>query len=320
MESTNKSYVQGAACALAAVIIWSSWHVVTRLTVTTILDAWDITAIRFGVAGIVLLPVLVRRGLAGSRLGWMSLAVLVAGLGAPYALVAAAGLRFAPAYDSGALNPGCMPLFVALIAAGTVKERASAAQLTGLSLILAGVVVIVVWHGTEWDIWRSLGDVLFLLAAFLSAASTVVMRQARLDPFHAAAVICTGSLLIYLPIYVPLYGAHLMQVSLPEIAIQAIFQGVIVTVIALLLYGRAVMVLGAAGGAAFGALVPVLAALSGIALLGEWPSETGWGGIGLISAGVYLASGAPLPGAVRVLDPRPSQVIRSEGCDRIDRA
>src|SRR5262249_52691305 len=35
----------------------------------------------------------------------------------PYALVVAVGLRFAPAYDAGALNPGCMPLFVALIAA-----------------------------------------------------------------------------------------------------------------------------------------------------------------------------------------------------------
>ena len=37
--------------------------------------------------------------------------MLVTGLGAPYALVAAGGLRFAPAYDQGALNPGCMPLF-----------------------------------------------------------------------------------------------------------------------------------------------------------------------------------------------------------------
>jgi len=41
------------------------------------------------------------------------LAVIITGLGAPYALVAASGLRFAPAYDQRALNPGCMPLFVA---------------------------------------------------------------------------------------------------------------------------------------------------------------------------------------------------------------
>jgi drug/metabolite transporter (DMT)-like permease len=79
-------------------------------------------------------------------------------------------------------------------------------------------------------------------------------------------------------------------------AIQAIFQGVLVTIVSVVLYGRAVATLGASGGAAFGALVPALSALLAIALLGEWPGETDWGGIVLISAGVYLASGGPLPG------------------------
>jgi drug/metabolite transporter (DMT)-like permease len=58
---------------------------------------------------------------------------------------------------------------------------------------------------------------------------------------------------------------------------------------------RAVAILGASGGAAFGALVPALSALSAIPLLDEWPNETAWVGIVLISAGVYLTSGAALP-------------------------
>ena len=37
--------------------------------------------------------------------------------GLTYALAAAGGLHFSPASDQGALNPGCMRLFVALIAA-----------------------------------------------------------------------------------------------------------------------------------------------------------------------------------------------------------
>ena len=67
------------------------------------------------------------------------------------------------------------------------------------------------------------------------------------------------------------------------------------TIVCLLLYGRAVSNLGASGGAAFGALVPALSALLAIPLLDEWPNETDWVGIVLISAGVYLASGGPLP-------------------------
>lgn len=293
----------GAACGFAAVSIWASWSVITRLAVTTNLDASDVAALRFCVAGLLLAPVVVRQGLARDRLGWLGLAVLVAGLGAPYALIAAGGLRFAPASDQGALNPGCMPLFVALIAAPVLQEKLTAMRKSGLSLILAGAVIIVGWHAAVWNAgWsgsRSFGDALFLVAAFLTACGTVVMRQAKLDPLHAAALVSTGSLVIYLPIYLTWHGTRLAEVPLADFAVQALFQGVVVTIVSLVLYGRAIAVLGASDASAFGALVPALSALFAIPLLGEWPSKTDWAGIFLISAGVYLASGGPLPSRQR---------------------
>src|SRR5580692_10191097 len=143
--------------------------------------------------------------------------------------------------------------------------------------------------------FAAFGDVLFLFAAFLTACFTVVMRQAKLDPLHVAALVSTGSLVIYLPIYLALHGTCLAQLPLAEITVQAIFQGVLVTIVSLLLYGRAVAILGASGGASFGALVPALSALIAIPLLREWPSDSDWVGIALISTGVYLTSGGPLP-------------------------
>lgn len=299
MQPAGSNDLKGAACVIGAVSIWASWSVITRLAVTTNLDASDIAALRFGVAGLLLAPVVVRRGLARERLGSIGLAVLVAGLGAPYALVAAGGLRFAPASDQGALNPGCMPLFVALIAAVVLGEKLSTAQKSGLALILAGALIIVGWHATAWSAgWsglRTFGDALFLVAAFLTACGTVVMRRAKLDPLHATALVSTGSLAIYLPIYLAWHGVRLVRVPLPELAVQAIFQGVVVTIISLVLYGRAIAILGASGASAFGALVPALSALFAIPMLGEWPNQTDWAGIVLISAGVCLASGGPLP-------------------------
>jgi drug/metabolite transporter (DMT)-like permease len=300
IASSSTTYLKGAAFGFAAVLIWAGWSAMTRLAVTTNLDALDVAALRFGVAGVLLAPVVVQRGLARDRLGWLGLVVMIVGVGAPYVLVAAGGLRFAPASDQGALNPGCMPLFVALIAAITLGERILFARRIGLALIFVGALVTMVWHaidrGIAWNGSRTFGDALFLCAAFMTAGFTVVMRRARLDPLHAAALVATGSLVIYLPIYLAVAGTRLAAVPLADLTVQAIFQGVFVTIVSIVLYGRAIVILGASGGAAFGALVPALSALFAIPLLGEWPSETDWLGIILISAGVYLASGGPLPG------------------------
>lgn len=66
--------------------------------------------------------------------------------------------------------------------------------------------------------------------------------------------------------------------------------------------------LGATSGAAFLALTPAMTALLGIPILGELPSVTDWMAIVVISIGVYIVSGGPLPGRIaqfRFSDARP---------------
>src|SRR5262249_57190852 len=79
-----------------------------------------------------------------------------------------------------------------------------------------------------WSILRSFGDALFLIASFLTACYTVIIRQSKLDPIHVAALVSRGSLVIYAPIYAVLHGSHLAGVPLTELTVQVIFQGIAV--------------------------------------------------------------------------------------------
>ncbi len=214
-QNGGRGWLKGTAFGCAAVSIWAGWSVVTRLAVTSGLDAWDVTALRFGVAGVVLAPVVARRGLALDRLGWSGLAILIAGVGAPYVLVAAYGLRFAPAYDQGALNPGCMPLFVGLLAAIVLREVPSIGQRNQDFLVHTarrrphcGVACREGWDALRWS-----GDALFLVASLLTAGFTVVMQRAKLDPLHAIALVATGSLALWLPLYLACFGVHISPVA-----------------------------------------------------------------------------------------------------------
>jgi drug/metabolite transporter (DMT)-like permease len=293
--STNSEYTRGALYGLAAVCIWAGFIVVSRLGVKTSLTPWDIAAIRFSVAGLLLLPYLLRQGIALERLGWTGIAAVIIGCGAPMVLLVNIGLLFAPAAHGGALFPGVMPLMVAILAAAVLKEPFTPPKTVGLGLIVTGAIGIVWITGGALGTPQNIGHALFLAAGLAWACYTVAMRRARLDGLHAAAIAGVGSLVLYLPAYALIAGIGVFDAPPLDIALQAIVQGVLTAIVALLLYGRMVRLLGATAGAAFVALTPAMTAVLGIPVLGEWPSAVDWFAIALISIGVYAVSGGPLP-------------------------
>jgi drug/metabolite transporter (DMT)-like permease len=191
-----------------------------------------------------------------------------------------------------------MPLMVAILAAVILRETFTFTKRAGFLLIVASAFGLVWAGGGAVGAWQNIGHVLFLGAAFTWACYTVAMRRARLDGLHAAAISAVGALLLYVPAYSFVGGANLFTASPGDIALQALVQGLLTAVVSYLFYGRAVSVLGASSGAAFAALCPAMTALLAIPLLGEWPTTIDWIAIILISAGVYLVSGGPLPGGV----------------------
>lgn len=209
-------------------------------------------------------------------------------------VLANAGLLFAPAAHAGALFPGVTPLIVAVLAAAILKEAFTLKKGIGCALIVVGVIGIVWGAGGTIGTTQTIGHLLLLCAGLAWACYTVAMRRGRLDGLHAAALAAVVSLAFYLPVYAYFAGTSILKAPLPDIALQAVVQGFLTGIVALLLYGRMVSMLGATSGAAFLALTPAMTALMGIPILGELPSAIDWMAIAVISIGVYIVSGGPL--------------------------
>ncbi len=113
--------VWGYAAAFLAFLIFGSSFSMAKLGTERGLTKSDITALRFGVAGLVLLPVLWRQGLGGP--GWWRSLSLVSLFGAPYFLITMFGMRFAPALHVVILNPGATSVGATGFAALLLGER-----------------------------------------------------------------------------------------------------------------------------------------------------------------------------------------------------
>ncbi len=294
-KPTTSEYIRGSLYGLAAVSIWASWIVAVRLGIRTSLAPWDIVAIRFGVAGLSLLPFLLKKGLAADRLGWPGLAAIMLGGGAPMVLVSYGGLLFAPAAHAASLYTAVIPLYVAIVAVAVLGEVFTVAKWIGLVLIVAGVLGIVWGAGGAIGTRQNIGHAMFVGAGMLWACYVVAMRKARLDGLHAAAIAAVGSLIAYVPVYAGIFGTRLFNAPWRDLVLQAFVHGFLVAVISFVCIGRAVRILGASNGSAFAAMAPAITAIVAIPVLGEWPATSDWIAMLLISGGVYIASGGPLP-------------------------
>ena len=289
------SYTDGALWGLFAISIWVGWILLTRYGVTTSLSPFDITALRFACAGLLLLPIILRDGWGLAKIGWRLWLVICTGAGVPYVLIASCGLQFAPAAHAGALIPGTMPLWAAVLAMLFLQEKIGGIRRAGLMLIAVGIVIFVGAGLTDFASGNWRGHLMFLSAALCWASFTVAMRRAStkgLTALHAAAIVSVVSALWYLPIYALFLPHRIAEAPMSVIVIQTVYQGVLVSIISLFAYAKAVEKLGASLGSSFASLVPVLAMLAAIPLLGEVPKPADYFGIAAVTVGVFLSSGA----------------------------
>lgn len=287
---------RGYLYAALTVSIWTGFVLVSRLAGRGTLSAFDVTALRFGVAALLLSPLLLRNGL-GTLRDPRRLAACVATGGLGYALLAYSGFYFAPAAHGSILLSGMMPFLTAILAWSFLGEHPGPQKRAALVVIGCGVACMLVEtfrHGFGGRAW--IGDLLFISASTSWCVFTVLVRRWQVRPWDAAAGVAVVSALIYLPVYALFLPHQLRAAPWSEIALQAGFQGVLVVIVAMVLYTRAIAELGPTRLSAIMALVPALSALLAVPVLGE-PLT------GLLPLGIALVTAGALIGALTRLPP-----------------
>lgn len=254
----------------------------------------DLIFARFIVAGLIMLPVLLRLGacdLAG--IGWRRGLALTALGGALFALLQTGGYGFAPLAHGAVIAPSTVTIVSTIGAALFLRERLGRNHLLGAAIVLGGIVLIG-WDGllqpAGAQAW--LGDLLFFASSLLWACFTLLLRHWRVPALRATAVVSVLSFLISAPAYLLWAGpAHLAALPVGTLVFQGLVQGGLQGAITMVAYAQAVALLGVSRAVLFPATVPALSVLVGIPIVGEIPSALQIGGLGLVTLGLLTTVG-----------------------------
>lgn len=281
------------ACAIAAACIWTGFVLISRFGGVSSLTSWDVVALRYGGAAIVLLPFL--RGLGPVNL--RSLVVAVFG-GVVYASLAFAAFRLLPAAVGGTLLAGVIPAATAVLTVAVGRERLAPRALAGLLLIVVGVGGLAVAGGLGRA--GATGAALMLLAALAWSTQSVLMRRWGLDPWRTTMQVCLITAALFLPPYLLFAPKGLASTPSPTVVLVCVYQGGLAAVLQTWLYLRASRALGNGPVSALVALAPVGAALLAPLVLDETVPLLALPSIALVVAGaVRVALARPTPAATR---------------------
>ena len=283
----------GYLAALGTVVIWAGFILASRLGGRTGLTGWDIVALRLGTASLVLLPFsfnLPRQVWLNPKLWTLALTG-----GLTFLVLVYAGFKIAPAAHGGILVPGIQPFLVTGLAWLLLGNRPSRARLWALLPIALGVASLAVplLTGSHTGPSTLPGDALLLGASIAWAAYSVLVRKWPHDPWLLTRFLALGSAVVYLPVYALALPKGLDQVSTGMLVFQALYQGIGPTIVAMILFLKAVSILGAERTGAMVALVPVLAGLGAVPLLNEPLTLPLVIGLVLVSGGAWLSTRVP---------------------------
>ena len=259
---------QGYLFVCITMCIWGGFTILSRLNLHWHVSAWDLVAMRFAIAFLILMPVLIyKKDLAFL---WHPRPVILALTGGlAYCLTVYTAFLQAPAAHAAIFLNGCIPLCTAVAAYLLFKQPFDKHTWLSLIIMLSALALMSYLMLHEQASAFGLGDVLYFLSAVWWGIFTVLLKQWKLSAWHSMASVAIWSALIYLPIYILFIPKHFQEAEPVHLLVQGVFHGVLVVIIATLTYVAAIERLGAFKTGSIVTLAPFIAAVIAVPLLNE---------------------------------------------------
>ncbi|WP_417449944.1 DMT family transporter [Kordiimonas sp.] len=287
LENNSPSARLGTFFGLGAALIWGAWPIVTSMGVNESMTPAQVVMLRFIVAGTLLAPFAFRG--PSSFKGWGKALVFAICAGAPYTFLVANAFQHAPASHGGVVIPGTV-MFISLVAAHFwLGDRLTRTRAFGAFMILLGLLALA--GGAAGGIATLRGDLLFMAGGVSWASYTFLLRHWPMDGLVVASRVAVISLVMVCILAGFGFGAGLTDVPVKTVITQGLWQGVLSAIVALLLFNRAVCILGSGRASIINALTPVIAVLLSFIILGEVPTLVEFAGLMTIMAGIAVALG-----------------------------
>jgi drug/metabolite transporter (DMT)-like permease len=276
---------------LVCVLIYGSNFAISRHAVLNGLSPDDLVFLRFATAGLILLPLFLRKGgfadCAG--VGWRKGLLITLMSGLPMTMLMIGGLALAPAAHGATITPGTVLVVGAIASVVLLGSAVSPPLVVGILVALAGLACIGLSSGSSGGPDVLTGDLMFLATGLLWGLYPTMMQRWRIDGLHATAILAVLSLCLFAPWYLATGGAFWTK-PWGVVIFHALNQGILNVVVGLWIWGWAASVIGAGRAGRFPALIPVVGTLTAIPLLGEWPGPLQLAGMVLVVAGLLITA------------------------------
>jgi drug/metabolite transporter (DMT)-like permease len=285
--------VLGLLVGLCAASIGAIYTVFARYGIQHGMTPWDLTFLRFAVAGLLTLPIFFTvkpAQWANMQIQWRIWLAIALLAGPLFGLLMFGALYLAPASHAAVFPFAAMSIMGLVMASTFLGDVLTARKGLGIAVVIAGLLVLAGLSVSSLQGKALLGDALFVIAGTFWAGFGILLRKYKLPPLLATAVISLFALLTYVPVYLlATHAQNLLTVDSPIVVIEVLVQGVLAGGGTLYTYATMVRLLGPARAAVFPALAPGIAALLAWPVLGHLPSSHELIGLVMVICGLLVS-------------------------------